>query len=67
MDRILFESLFRQSVPKDMVFSNPGGGTSTVCKVSQDRVVYKRGNSRMTFLLDDLYLVYKKLEANSKV
>ncbi|MGL5164063.1 MAG: hypothetical protein ACRC8E_17605 [Plesiomonas shigelloides] len=67
MDRILFKSLFRRTVPVNTVFSNPGGGTSTVCKTDADRVVYKRGNSRMTLLLDDLYIVYKELEANSKV
>ncbi|KLU78141.1 hypothetical protein AB192_13265 [Aliivibrio fischeri] len=67
MDRILFESIFRRSVQVNTVFLNPGGGTSTVCKTSVDRVVYKRGNSRMTLLLDDLYLVYKELEINSKV
>ncbi|OAN16479.1 hypothetical protein A3K86_10805 [Photobacterium jeanii] len=67
MDRVSFESLFRQSVPVNSVFSNPGGGTSTVCKIGDDRVVYKRGSSRMTLLLDDLYLVYKELEVNTKV
>ncbi|EOX3405977.1 hypothetical protein ACPFUG_003152 [Vibrio cholerae] len=67
MDRSTFISLLEKHIFAGFVFSNPGGGTSTICSINEHRVIYKRGNSRMTLQLDDLYFVYKELGDKSKV
>ncbi|KAB7696255.1 hypothetical protein GBN15_10360 [Plesiomonas shigelloides] len=67
IDRSSFISLFKKHIIAGVVFSNPGGGTSTICSVNDHRVTYRRGNSRMTLQLEDLYFVYKELHGNSKV
>lgn len=51
-------SLIQTAIPVGTVFNNPGGGTSTVTKVGEDKISYRRGNSTMSIRYSDLYEAY---------
>lgn len=58
MDPSEFRKKLQRALPAGAVFSNPGGGTSTVLAWSADQVCYKRGNSRIYVRVDALYEAY---------
>jgi hypothetical protein len=63
----VFSDLVKTQIIEEAVFTNPGGGTSTISKVKPDRIVYKRGNSRMTMHLSDLHNVYTEFGSIDKL
>jgi hypothetical protein len=46
------------SVPRGMVFQNPGGGTSEVVSLTDENLCYRRRNSNITVAIGDLYRAY---------
>lgn len=50
----------QNNVKPGMVFDNPGRGTSEIVSVLNERIVYKRGNSRLYLKLQDFADVYEK-------
>jgi len=53
-----FEHALRQELPAGTVLQNPGGGTSTVMKYTESKVVYKRGQLAIYVKTKDLYDAY---------
>jgi hypothetical protein len=53
-----FAQLLRTSLPEGTVLENPGGGTSTILWCDDERVCYRRGNSRFYVGLRDLHSAY---------
>ncbi|WP_010249444.1 hypothetical protein [Acetivibrio cellulolyticus] len=50
----------RDNVKVGMVFDNPGRGSSEIVSVSNERIVYKRGNSKLYLKIQDFIDVYEK-------
>lgn len=50
----------QENVKVGMVFDNPGGGTSEIVSISNERIVYKRGNSRLYLKIQDFVDIYEK-------
>lgn len=50
----------QDNVKVGMVFDNPGGGTSEIVSISNERIVYKRGNSKLYLKIQDFADVYEK-------
>lgn len=54
------KKLILENIKETMVFNNPGKGTSTVTKITQDHITYMRGHSKMTVKLDELEKAYEQ-------
>ncbi len=53
-----FVSAIRRDFPVGTAFDNPGGGTSTVTGFTESHISYRRGKSRISVSLRDLYEAY---------
>lgn len=56
-----FEEFLSKASPhllRDTVYQNPGGGTSTISRLSGDTLVYRRKNSDIPVSLRDFYSAY---------
>lgn len=54
MTKEQFVSQLINAVPEGIVFDNPGGGTSTIIMIGEDKLSYMRGKSRF-------YLIYSAI------
>lgn len=59
MTKEQFVSQLIIAIPEGTVFDNPGGGTSTIIKVGDDKLSYKRGKSRISLSYNAIYDVLK--------
>ncbi|TYQ15296.1 UNVERIFIED_CONTAM: hypothetical protein Cloal_1731 [Acetivibrio alkalicellulosi] len=50
----------QDKVTTGSVFDNPGGGTSEIVSVSNERIVYRRRNSKLYIKIKDIVDVYEK-------
>lgn len=50
--------LIKEAIPVGTVFNNPGRGTSTVTKLGEYKISYRRGSSTMSIRYSDLYEAY---------
>ena len=60
-NRMTFENFCSRilgSISVGQVFDNPGGGTSTILKIEDDKVIYKRRNTRLSLDLKVAYNAY---------
>jgi len=48
-------------LPKGLKLDNPGGGISEIISINENRICYKRGNSKIFVTLEDLH---DAIEAN---
>ena len=48
----------KSNLPIGIALNNPGGGTSTILDVQYNRLVYRRGNSRLYYNFADLVVAY---------
>ena len=56
MNRDEFVTVLRDNIKDGEVFQNPSGrGTSTILELSNERVAYMRGHSRIYVSIDDLF------------
>jgi len=53
-----FISSVSNTCPVGTVLNNPGGGTSTIKKITSNNIYYERGNSSITVALLDLFKAY---------
>lgn len=53
-----FQSKIRQAVPVGTVLNNPGGGTSEIIQLSDNKISYLRGSSTISVSFDDLFSAY---------
>lgn len=60
MDKILLQEQILRSIKKDMIFENPRSGTSTITKITPEKIVYTRGSSRITLNIADIICAYQK-------
>lgn len=60
MDSADFRQRIRESVAVGDVLPNPGGGTSTITKIEDKGVRYRRGKSGMLLKWDILYRVWRE-------
>jgi len=58
MPYITFVTLARSVLPVSHVFTNPGGGTSTIVSVTGTHICYQRKRSKITVSFRDLYDAY---------
>lgn len=64
MTLIEFRTLVGKRIPVGTIFQNPGGGTSEVRTITDDRICYVRGNSKIYIALEDLFQAYKRFEGD---
>ena len=62
MNLELFASRIRSAVSVGTVFENPGGGTSTVLKITDTVITYRRGKSTISVSLEDLFTAYASFQ-----
>ena len=53
-----FKTAIEMSIPVDKVFTNPGGGTSTIRAITDEYIRYQRGNAQIRVAIEDLYDAY---------
>ncbi|CAN7692470.1 hypothetical protein [Duganella sp. LjRoot269] len=53
-----FSSRLLEAVTTGTIFQNPGGGTSEVLSIRNDKVRYKRGDSTITISIEDLFSAF---------
>lgn len=59
MDEMQLRELIFNSISVDTSFINPGGGSSIVMSINQERIVYKRGNSKISYKILDVLESYE--------
>jgi len=60
MDFQEFKTRINTDIPVDTILDNPGGGTSTITSVSDDKISYMRGGSTIYVSFQELYDAYSK-------
>ncbi len=60
MDFDEFKRKIKAAIPVDTIMDNPGGGTSTIISVSDDKISYMRGSSTIYVSFQDIYDAYSK-------
>jgi hypothetical protein len=58
MDFNAFRNCTNEVAPVGAVWTNPGGGVSTIISVSAERISYRRGKSVMSVSIWDLFDAY---------
>ena len=64
MKRDDFISLILTNIAIGEVFQNPGGGTSTIKRFDNEKIVYQRGNSDITLKMEKIYNAYEAFQGN---
>ena len=59
MKRDDFIKLILANITIGEVFQNPGGGTSTIKRFDNEKIVYQRGNSEITLKMEKIYNAYE--------
>ena len=57
-----FVDSIKSRIPVGVTLANPGGGTSTITSYSEEKIVYQRGNSKISVSFEDLYKAYSQLK-----
>lgn len=60
MDKAEFIRLLRDRLQPGLVMKNPGKGTSTIIWIDDDRICYRRGDSKLYANLSDLWDAYAR-------
>ena len=60
MDSQEFKTRINTDIPVGTILDNPGGGTSTITSVSDDKISYMRGGSTIYVPFQELYDAYSK-------
>jgi hypothetical protein len=60
MDIQAFIVRIRETVEVDEVWPNPGGKTSTIVRLGDNVIVYRRGNTNISVNYEDLHAVLSK-------
>ena len=55
-----FASKLQATFRAGQVMNNPGGSTSIILSIGEDRIVYQRGRSRFYISIDTLYSTYSR-------
>lgn len=58
MEYGVFLGRLRANLPEGTVLPNPGGGTSTIAWIDENRLCYVRGKSRFYLGLEEMYRTY---------
>jgi hypothetical protein len=61
-DQFLGELYQKINVGKTL--DNPGGGTSKIVFMDNNKIVYKRGKSKISIKINDIFEVYEKNKEN---
>lgn len=54
-----FAGQIREAVPTETVIANPGGGTSKVTGITEERISYVRGTSTISVNIAELHSAYE--------
>lgn len=60
MDYLDFSRLLRTRLPEGTEMENPGGGITTILRVDEARLNYRRGRSRFSVGLKELHEAYER-------
>jgi hypothetical protein len=58
MTLVEFVEAMTRLLPVNSIIQNPGGGTSTIVAYGDDAVSYRRGKSKITVCISELYTAY---------
>lgn len=52
--------LIAEKIKEGMVLENPSGRTSTIIKIEDDKIVYRRGKSNIALHVENILDVYEQ-------
>ena len=58
-----FSDIIIRHIP-DSPMRNPGGGTSTIVKFDNEKIIYRRGKSNIILKMNKLYEIYEKFKGS---
>ncbi|WDV48065.1 hypothetical protein PV797_10295 [Clostridiaceae bacterium M8S5] len=57
------KTIILEKANQGLVFVNPGGGTSEIIKVTDRKITYKRGNSKISLSIESIQDVYDEFKS----
>jgi len=62
MKKAEFTTAMKKALSTGDVLDNPGGGTSEIAQIDEEKIIYVRGRSRFTLPTDDLWKIVRAYE-----